>query len=263
MTPPAPITPRTPSADAVASALVDTWVLLCGAIEGGWSRTADGVTTAVSGIAAAPFNGVWVTAAKEVRTDTVEFALDQVTATGLPHLLLVRPGVTEVAVPLADRRNMTLELPTPLMCAAPPPRPRPVDGLTVRALAPGEAGLHCELAAEGFGMPLELFAALISPGMLALPGFRLYVGEVSGQPVVTAAALTRGPWVGVFNVATVAEYRRRGYGAAITAHVAADAAAHGAQWAWLQSSPAGYGVYRRLGFELLERWAAWSWTPAG
>ena len=196
MTPPAPITPRTPSADAVASALVDTWVLLCGAIEGGWSRTADGVTTAVSGIAAAPFNGVWVTAAKEVRTETVEFALDQVTATGLPHLLLVRPGVTEVAVPLADRRNMTLELPTPLMCAAPPPRPRPVDGLTVRARHLGRRGCDCELAAEGFGMPLELFAALISPGMLALPGFRLYVGEVSGQPVVTAAALTRGPWVG-------------------------------------------------------------------
>jgi GNAT superfamily N-acetyltransferase len=255
------MTPPAPDADAVASALVDSWALLCGAIDGGWSRTADGVTTAVSGIAAAPFNGVWVTAAGKVPPAVIESALEDVTATGLPHMLQVRPGVTEAAVPLAARRNMAPEPPTPLMCASPAPRPCPIDGLAIRTLSPAEAGLHCEVAADGFGVPIELFAALISPAILTLPGVRIYVGEVTGQPVVTAAAVARGPWVGIFNVATRSEHRRRGYGAAITAHAAA--AAHDAEWAWLQSSPAGYGVYRRLGFELLERWPGWVSAPAG
>ncbi len=257
------MTPLAPNADAVASALVDTWALLCGAIDRGWSRTADGVTTAVSGIAAAPFNRVCVAAAGEVQAAVIESALDDVTTTGLPHMLQVRPRVTEAAVPLAARRNMAPELPTPLMCASPLPRRCPVDGLAIRALEPAEAGIHCELAAEGFGIPIELFAALLSPVVLGLPEFRIYVGEASGQSVVTAAAVARGRWVGIFNVATRTDHRRRGYGAAITAHVAADAAGHDAEWAWLQSSPAGYGVYRRLGFEVLERWPAWVSAPAG
>jgi GNAT superfamily N-acetyltransferase len=257
------VTSLAPNADAVASALVDTWALLCGAIDGGWSRSADGVTTAVSGIAAAPFNGVWVTTAGHVQAAVIESALDDVTTTGLPHMLQIRPRVTKAAVALAARRDMIPEPPTPLMCASPPPRPCPVGGLAIRALEPAEAGLHCELAAEGFGIPIELVAALISPAIPGLPGLRIYVGEASGQPAVTAAAVARGPWVGIFNVATRPEHRRRGYGAAITAHAAADAAARNAEWAWLQSSPAGYQIYRRLGFEVLERWPAWVSAPAG
>jgi len=31
----------------------------------------------------------------------------------------------------------------------------------------------------------------------------------------------------------------------------------GAQWAWLQSSAAGYRVYERLGFRMLESWQCW------
>jgi predicted GNAT family acetyltransferase len=69
--------------------------------------------------------------------------------------------------------------------------------------------------------------------------------------------VTLDDYVGVFNVATPPEHRRRGYGAAITARVVSDGLAAGARWAWLQSSPAGYRVYEELGFRTLERWLAW------
>jgi predicted GNAT family acetyltransferase len=80
---------------------------------------------------------------------------------------------------------------------------------------------------------------------------------VGGEVVTTAVGVTVGERVGVFNVATPAEHRRRGYGAAITARVVDDGVASGARWAWLQSSPSGYRVYEALGFRTLERWLTW------
>ena len=58
-------------------------------------------------------------------------------------------------------------------------------------------------------------------------------------------------------LATPADHRRHGYGAAITAHVVEDGFANSASWAWLQSSPSGYAVYEALGFRTLERWLTW------
>ena len=65
----------------------------------------------------------------------------------------------------------------------------------------------------------------------------------------------------IFNVATSAQQRRHGYGAAVTAIAIRDGFAAGAHTAWLQSSPMGLGVYERLGFVLVEPWRCWMRTP--
>jgi len=54
--------------------------------------------------------------------------------------------------------------------------------------------------------------------------------------------------VGIYNVATAVEARRRGAGAAVTAAAMADARARGARWAILESSEMGRSVSERLGF---------------
>jgi hypothetical protein len=66
-----------------------------------------------------------------------------------------------------------------------------------------------------------------------------------------------GGCTGVFSVATPPAHRRRGYGAALTARAVTDGLAAGAAWAWLQSSPPGYGIYARLGFRTVETRACW------
>jgi predicted GNAT family acetyltransferase len=73
--------------------------------------------------------------------------------------------------------------------------------------------------------------------------------------------LTVGDFVAIFNIATPAQFRGHGYGAAITARVVSDGLARGARWAWLQSSQAGYSVYERLGFRTLELWDCWVLEP--
>jgi len=63
--------------------------------------------------------------------------------------------------------------------------------------------------------------------------------------------------LGVFGVATVPSARRRGVGAAITAHAVRDRAEE-ADVAFLQSSAMGRGVYASLGFRQVSTWEVWS-----
>jgi GNAT superfamily N-acetyltransferase len=184
--------------------------------------------------------------------------LDQVAATGLAHCLQARPGATGQLERLAAGRGMQADEPVPLMvlqgaCAG----GDIPTGLRIRELAPAEALVHAELVALGFGAPVEPLAQLMTPEVLAMPSLRCYVGEVDGRPVTTGLGMTTGTGVFVGSIATPPDYRRRGYGAAITRRAVDDGLASGATWSFLQSSSAGYEVYRSLGFRALESWACW------
>jgi GNAT superfamily N-acetyltransferase len=132
-----------------------------------------------------------------------------------------------------------------------------VDGLEIRELAPEAVHEHVTIGASGFGAPEELFSQLATSALLRLPGVRCYVGEVDGEPVTTGIGLTLYPFVAIFSIATPPAYRGQGYAGAVTARAVADGLSDGAEWAWLQSSPAGYPVYARLGFKTVERWSSW------
>lgn len=79
---------------------------------------------------------------------------------------------------------------------------------------------------------IRFFAALDADGRCVATG---------GSRVVDGAALVAG-------VATLPTHRRRGIGTAITAVALQAAAESGAREAFLDASPAGVGIYRRLGF---------------
>jgi len=130
-------------------------------------------------------------------------------------------------------------------------------GLTVRVLRPDEARVHWEIAAAAFEAPVELFRAMLTPRVLALPEVRCYAGEVAGVPAVTAMAVTCGHGVGIASVGTLPAHRGRGYASALVARAVADGLAAGASWAWLQSAEAALGLYERLGFTTIERWPCW------
>lgn len=79
---------------------------------------------------------------------------------------------------------------------------------------------------------IRFFAALDADGQCVATG---------GSRVVDGAALIAG-------VATLPSHRRRGIGTAITAVALQAAAESGAHEAFLDASPSGVGIYRRLGF---------------
>jgi predicted GNAT family acetyltransferase len=246
------------NAEVAAAALTETWRHLVAAISGGWTRRDGGVFVAVTVVPVPALNVVFVDGPR-ADLEVVAALLDEVAAAELPHCLQARPGCEPMLAQVARRRGMTEDAEIPLMVCDDPSalrNDRPAD-LVIRALLPGEAPVHAKLASLGFDAPEEYFRKLMTPAVLSAPGARCYVGEVDGEPVTTAFAVTLRDFVAIFNVATPPVHRRHGYGAAVTAQAMRDGLSNGARWAWLQSSPAGYPVYQRLGFRTGESWRCW------
>jgi hypothetical protein len=246
-------------ADTVASAMASTQEHVAPANPSGWIRREDGMVGGASGAPVPTLNGVWPE--KVVLNETlVSEVLDQIASSGLPYCLQLRPGAPEQLAALAARRGMVEEEPIPLMVLENPQhltRAQEVEHLRIRQLAPEEALLHAEVAARGFEAPEEVFVQLMTPAVLARPGTRCYVGTIGEDVVTTGMGVTLGDFVGIFNIATPPEHRGHGFGAAVTARAVSDGFANGASWSYLQSSVAGYGVYNRLGYNILERWSCW------
>jgi len=92
----------------------------------------------------------------------------------------------------------------------------------------------------------ELAAPALLSGDSAL---WLYVGYLEEVPVATAELTVGGGIVGLYNISTLATYRRRGFGTALTLQPLLDARAQGYRTAILQASAEGVGVYTRIGFQ--------------
>jgi ribosomal protein S18 acetylase RimI-like enzyme len=102
----------------------------------------------------------------------------------------------------------------------------------------------------GDGDPAALrFYELAAPALLT-PGspLRLYIGYLAGVPVATAEVTIGGGVAGIYNVSTLPDYRRRGFGTALTLQSLLDAQAYGCRTAILQAAEAGVNLYTHLGF---------------
>jgi GNAT superfamily N-acetyltransferase len=95
-------------------------------------------------------------------------------------------------------------------------------------------------------------------GVLDDPRLHVFVRREGGRVVSGAMACVSAGVVGVYSVATVPAFRRRGFGEEVTwAAIAADASLP----AILQPSPEGAPLYRRMGFVPVGRYTKWLRLP--
>ena len=155
---------------------------------------------------------------------------------------------------------MSLETVLPLMVVGPADlRPVPVPpGVEVRTLAPREVEPHARLASLGLEVPLEDLMTFLTPTALGSDRWTTYLATVDGEPAATAAALVSGDHVGLMSIVTDPAFRGRGIAAGLTSEAVRRAFDNGIVRAFLQSSPAGYPVYERLGFREVEQWHIWA-----
>ena len=110
-----------------------------------------------------------------------------------------------------------------------------------------------EVMRVGFEMPeftvAALFEEISAVGLTDKSPWRHYVGWLDGEVVTTASLAIVVGVAGIFNVVTLPNARRRGFGTAMTLAALREARELGYRIAVLQSSAVGLGVYRRLGFE--------------
>lgn len=261
------------TADAAAERIesnVAAFLLEMGRAGGGDVRDDGEITWVAGGSPLAYHNAVVRCSAPPERVDAlVGEWRSELERRKLPGSWHVAPGMpAEVAGRLAaygfedvgDEPAMAYELALPLPApdaAASPAVERVADN---RALA-----AYGRVLAENFGEgPLEaewVTAVFGRAGLGDDTPWRHYVGVLDGEPAATVTLFLTPPVAGVYFVCTAERYRRRGIGAAVTAHTIREARLLGATTAVLGSSPMGYGVYRRLGFEEVFRYRIFEWRP--
>jgi ribosomal protein S18 acetylase RimI-like enzyme len=107
-------------------------------------------------------------------------------------------------------------------------------------------------------VPIQWFVEVFD-NLAVWDRFDAYVGYRDGEPVSTTAVVMGGHAVGVYNVATVPQHQRHGYGEAIMRHALAQAYdAHGIERSILQSTPAGARLYQRMGYRTVAKIAVYA-----
>jgi len=225
---------------------------LAGALDGARFERRDGYELLVFPMFPLPsFNGIWE------ETDAAAEALESVRADvkgmGLPFGVTVRQNRTPAVEERARSLGLTTELQTPGMVVTPEELQLPDTELEILRIKTAD-GLAQALAvaATGFEIPAELLAALYLFEVAELEGIEYYLARLHERDVCTAIGYTVDDAVGIFNVATPPEFRRRGYGSIVTAHAIRAGFEAGADFAYLQSSSLGESVYRRLGFRQVD-----------
>ena len=88
-----------------------------------------------------------------------------------------------------------------------------------------------------------------------------YVGYVDEVPVTSAALLLDLEVAGVYVIATIPEFRRRGFGTKMTLSVLKEAQKNGHHVGVLQSSIMGHSLYQKLGFQEVGKFELYLYDP--
>jgi ribosomal protein S18 acetylase RimI-like enzyme len=120
------------------------------------------------------------------------------------------------------------------------------------------AAVGFEFGAEAAPIFQKLAAGVCLPPD---PRWAYHLAYLDGQPVATCVTLLDAGVAGLYTICALPEARGRGIGGEITRHAPLQARARGYRVAVLQSSPMGFPVYRRLGFETIATFHEFEWTP--
>ena len=137
------------------------------------------------------------------------------------------------------------------LASAPPP-----DGIEIRQVL-DDAGARAlvEVDSEAFGDDPKIGMAFYGAGSFGVVGAQAFVAWHGARPIAIAEAYLRAGAVGVMGVGVVPAARRRGVGAAITAHAARSF--RGADLAWLHPTDEAREMYERLGFRRVADHEIW------
>lgn len=102
---------------------------------------------------------------------------------------------------------------------------------------------------SAFGVPEKIGRQLVPPSLLSDETIRVLIGRVDGEPVATGMLVRTGDVAGVYNIAVVESFRRRGIGEAMTWAVLRAGREAGCEVGVLQSSEMAVPLYRQMGFE--------------
>ncbi|MGW7660807.1 GNAT family N-acetyltransferase [Streptomyces sp. NPDC054756] len=134
--------------------------------------------------------------------------------------------------------------------------PQDAGQVRVRVLGGDEYNDFAEVLAAGFGAPAVIISSLYTPAVLDAQGITAYVAEADGVAVAAGLGVVAGGHLGVINVATTPQHRRRGYARVMVDRILQDGRACGAHTAYLHATDEAVGLFESLGFHTAETWTS-------
>lgn len=193
-----------------------------------------------------------------VEFSIVRTALEPMAGLGVPSAVIfsgTNPPSPDVAAYLSER-GYASQSPIPAMAvdiASLKNTSLPIGYELVRVGSGPETDEWVRLLAAGYGLPVGL-ARYFSPAAFGAEStgadapLQFFAIRHAGAMVATSMCFLKDGLAGVYSVSTLPSERRKGLGEHATAEPLRLAARLGYRVGILQSSEAGYGVYRKLGF---------------
>jgi ribosomal protein S18 acetylase RimI-like enzyme len=94
------------------------------------------------------------------------------------------------------------------------------------------------------------FQELSTYPLCMFPAMRYYLGTFHGKVVAIGTLFVGTQTVGVYDIVTHNDYRRRGIGSAMFQRLLKDACAENRRFCVLQASKDGLGIYLKAGFSV-------------
>ncbi len=214
--------------------------------------TDDGLLVAASGVPLRSFNNVFVRRQLQNPVSILSDVFAYLDGRKLPFRLRLREGRDQAAEAAAERHGLHRIRTIPELALDPitvEAKPPPLD---IRRVA--EVGVlddHVAVVADGFDMPASLLREVFSSRLVEEATWRGYVGYAGGRPVAASQLSMTDGVAGIYYVATLEEFRGRGFGEAMTRRAIQDGADAGCDVAVLQASDMGRPIYERMGFRLV------------
>ena len=128
-----------------------------------------------------------------------------------------------------------------------------MDGFEIQPVR-SEADLETyrKIVLAGFEIPKNLediFSKIFVDAPNQDKSFQHYIGYLNDEPVTGITSFIEGSNVGIYNVATPAVHRRKGYARTALAHVLHDVKKQGVQQAIIIATPMAASVYPAVGFK--------------
>jgi len=258
-----------PGFEAMEENICATLAVFGRASRSGETRAFSGVTTTSSGIRFSMFNSAILTSPvsnpveleHRIRTAASFFANRKLEWSFWVCQAWVEYDMRPLVGAIFDAGGMRLVVDLPGMeCARLAAPGRRLPSLAFRPVS--EAAARAEFSrimSVAFGIPLQIARAVYESERTWNDGFAGYIGDLDGVPVTTAATFTTASTVGVYAVATIPGHQRRGYAEAVVRHALDQTpASAGGCPSVLQSSDAGFSLYRRMGYRTTTRYAVFA-----
>lgn len=229
-----------------------SWSALARVMDGGAVFEDDGLLVADTGMPVSRLNIAFVTRPLTDPPEQIRRAMEFFAERGSPFVVRIREGLDPAAEAACEQLGMPYADTVPGMASIAMTAPAGLAGLAIQRVTTPEAlSAFCLVVAEGFELPGDVAAGLLPQAILLHPEIELFLGYTEGRPMSTATLIRSEGVAGVYMVATLPEYRRRGFGEALTWHAVAAGACKGCDMAALQASEMGRPIYERMGFRLV------------